>query len=166
MVGYVVGLTDGEGCFEIPVNKRLNYKFGFQIRPEFRITVCDKGWDALEDIRKFLGFGKIYTNPASSSGRIPQVQYVVCAIDDLKKIRDFFKEHPPHVKRGQFEIWARAIEVEEERRNASDDKEEKEKFLKLADIREQLFNITRKTAKKRTYTYDMIEKEVKSRVRI
>lgn len=163
MAGYIVGLTDGEGCFEIPVNKRPNSKFGYQIRPEFRLTVCDKGFSALEDIRKFFGFGNIYVNPVPKGG-IPQVQYVVGAIDDLKKILDFFKKHPLKVKREQFEIWARAVEVDEKRRNAEDDKEEREKFLKLALIRENLFNITRKTAKKRKYTYGMIEKEVNSRI--
>ena len=59
---WLVGFTDGEGCFSISIFKNKSLKSGFQIFPEFVLTQGAKSLDSLEKVQKFFNCGKIYEN--------------------------------------------------------------------------------------------------------
>ena len=59
--GWFVGLTDGEGCFEIHKNARSNPCTHFQCR--FQINLRDDDKAILNEIRDTLDIGKIHDSP-------------------------------------------------------------------------------------------------------
>ncbi|MEK7103244.1 MAG: LAGLIDADG family homing endonuclease, partial [Patescibacteria group bacterium] len=61
-IGWIVGFTDGEGCFSISVIKNKTTSLGYQVFPEFVITQGAKSLAVLESIRDFFQCGNIYIN--------------------------------------------------------------------------------------------------------
>jgi hypothetical protein len=49
---WIVGFTDGEGCFSVSLIKNCTSKMGWQVFPEFVITQGKKSFLALEVIQK------------------------------------------------------------------------------------------------------------------
>ncbi len=127
---YVVGIIDGEGCFEILFGKNSMSKLGFYIRPEFRINLQDD--DLLRKIRDFLGVGGVYkvTKQGYSA-------FIVVAINDLEKLRKFLIKNPPLLKRKQFETWCKAVDTYRQMKTKNI-LEKKERFLELVKLREKL----------------------------
>ena len=59
---WVVGFSDGEGCFHISINKIPGMSLGWQVLPEFRIVQHEKDESVLYKIRDYFGFGNIKIN--------------------------------------------------------------------------------------------------------
>jgi len=128
---YIVGLVDGEGCFEI------SYVGITQIRPEFRIGMfAGKEEEHLEAVREFLRFGHVYTHLDQRRGKKFCV-FVCVSQEELMKAKEFFKRHPPLMKGKQFEVWSRAVDVY--RKTPS-----KERFIELARLREEIYPLINK----------------------
>ena len=51
---WIVGFTDGEGCFHVSINKISEMKLGWQVLPEFRIVQHEKNEEVLYKIKTFL----------------------------------------------------------------------------------------------------------------
>ena len=144
--GYIAGLADGEGCFEITVYKRRG---GFRIRPEFRLTLFNEGIEALHKIRRYFGFGRtyIYDTRWGTKGGI----YVVVGKSDQRKLKSFFGENPLIAKREAFKIWSKAVDVSEETKGSKNKEERRDKFIKLARLREDILKHV--AHKKRKYSF-------------
>ena len=83
---WIVGFTDGEGCFSVSIIKNSTTKSGWQIFPEFVITQGEKSLSALEMIQKHLGCGKIYVNRRKDNHKENLHRYCVRSIKELSEI--------------------------------------------------------------------------------
>ncbi len=94
-LGWIVGFTDGEGCFSVSFNKNKTTSSGWQIFPEFVITQGEKSLSILEKIQRFFKCGKIFINRRKDNHKENLYRYCVRSISDLSlKIIPFFKANP------------------------------------------------------------------------
>ena len=91
---WVVGFTDGEGCFSVGVFKNESMKFGCQIFPEFVITQGAKSLKTIEEVQKFFDCGKIYENKRYDNHRESLYRYCIRNKTDLlEKVIPFFEKN-------------------------------------------------------------------------
>ena len=108
---WITGFTDGEGCFSIAVIKNATTRFGKQIFPEFVVTQGAKSLEALEEIKKFFGCGKIFVNKRYDNHHEHLYRYCVRSIPDLQyKIVPFFERFALHTyKQNDFVIFKKVV---------------------------------------------------------
>ncbi len=111
--GWIVGFTDGEGCFSVSIFKNRTTKSGFQVMPEFVITQGQKSLSSLELVKNFFGCGAIYVNRRHDNHTENIYRYCVRSIKDLQeKIIPFFKENQLRTsKKEDFNLFCRAVEM-------------------------------------------------------
>src|SRR3989344_4254492 len=89
---WMVGFTDGEGCFSVSLLKNRTSKNGWQVFPEFVITQGKKSLPALEIFKKYFKCGKIFVNKRYDNHNENLYRFCVRSLNDLsKKIIPFFK---------------------------------------------------------------------------
>jgi len=162
----ILGFVEGEGCFSIMIQKHIDRKprttnharfklkkhsLPFHVVPNFRIVVCSKDQQILEEIKDTFGFGAIYTqertqyNPNHNSVS----QYYTKNFAEAFKIRAFFKDLQFLTTKGQdFQLWSKCLEIIEKKQHLT-----KEGLLKICQIRDQMN--TRKN--KNTRTFEMVK---------
>ena len=92
---YVVGLTDGEGCFYVNVGRSLRYKSGFVVQLHFHIKMQEKDRFLLEKIKNTLDCGAVYFQKEQRANHTQCYRYTVSAKRDiLSKVIPFFKKYP------------------------------------------------------------------------
>jgi len=85
---YIVGLTEGEGCFLICLRK------DFRIDLRFFISQAEGNRRLLEEVRQFFGVGSVYQKSSRDRGRLPAWVFEVAKRDDIYKvIIPFFKRN-------------------------------------------------------------------------
>ena len=111
IVDWIVGFTDGEGCFSVSIIKNSTTKSGWQIFPEFVITQGAKSESVLKDIQKFFKCGKIYVNQRHDNHKENLCRYCVRSIHEISEIIiPFFKENPlMTAKRYDFAKFVKVI---------------------------------------------------------
>ena len=112
MRGWIVGFTDGEGCFSVSMFRNTTTKFGWQVFPEFVITQGKKSLPALEIFRSYFDCGKIYENARYDNHKEYLYRYCVRSIEDLRgKIIPFFQKNRLYTaKQNDFEIFTDIVE--------------------------------------------------------
>ncbi len=113
---YIVGLSDGEGCFYILLTERNRIKnpnAHIMAKSHFYIKLREDDLPVLEEIRDFLGFGFIYYQKEKRKNHQPCYRYEVNSNVDKLKLIDFFKKYPLHSpkKRRDFEIFSQVSEM-------------------------------------------------------
>jgi hypothetical protein len=123
LVGWIVGFTDGEGCFSVGFIKqtdrkeknrtRRGYKTGYQPFHEFAITQGESSLKVLKDIRTYFGVGNIYINNRYDNHTENLYRYVVRKRDDLNKIIiPFFQENKLRTaKRKSFDKFVKCVDL-------------------------------------------------------
>ena len=107
---WIVGFTDGEGCFHISINKIPEMSLGWQVLPEFRIVQHEKDELALHKIKEYFGFGDVRVNRTDFHGT--RKEFRVRGLENLNKIVEFFlKNSLMTSKRKDFEIFSEVIEL-------------------------------------------------------
>lgn len=108
---YIVGFTDGEGCFSISIFKNSTTKLGYQVFPEFVLTQGAKSAALLQDVQSFFDCGNIYENRRSDNHRENLHRYCVRSLKDLQgKIIPFFEQYQLKTnKRFDFEAFCLAV---------------------------------------------------------
>src|SRR3989344_6067777 len=92
---YVVGLTDGEGCFFVNTWKSPSYKTGYSIQLHFHIKMQEKDKPLLEKIKNTLGCGQVYFQKEVRLNHCQCYRYSVYSYRDiLGHIVPFFQKHP------------------------------------------------------------------------
>lgn len=109
--GWIVGFTDGEGCFSVSIIKNSTTKTGWQIFPEFVITQGEKSISALKYIQRYFGCGNIYVNRRKDNHKENLYRYCVRSMDDLSRfIIPFFQKNKLQTaKQLDLEKFARII---------------------------------------------------------
>ena len=110
---WIVGFSDGEGCFSVSFVKNATVKFGYQIFAEFVLTQGVKSLSVLSKIREFFQVGKIYENRRNDNHRENIYRFCVRSISELDAvIVPFFQKFPLKTAKSQdFEIFARIVEM-------------------------------------------------------
>ena len=111
--GWIVGFTDGEGCFSISMFRNATTKFGWQVFPEFVITQGMKSLSALKSFQSFFGCGRVFVNKRYDNHHEHLYRYCVRSVKDLHEIViPFFQKHPLHTaKQKDFLLFAEIVEM-------------------------------------------------------
>lgn len=113
---YVVGLSDGEGCFYVNLAERdrtKNPRAHVAARSHFYIKLRADDLPILKEVRRFLGFGHIYFQKENRRNHSACYRFEVSSSKDKLKLINFFQEHPlisPKKKR-DFKIFSRVSKM-------------------------------------------------------
>ncbi len=113
---YIVGLTDGEGCFYVLVKPPFNRQGGAMVQLSFLIKVQAQDKEMLEKVRDALGCGAVYYQHETRTNHAQCYRYTVNSHRDvLGTIIPFFKAHQlqGNSKQKNFELFceiAKAVE--------------------------------------------------------
>ncbi|PIS21586.1 hypothetical protein COT51_02005 [candidate division WWE3 bacterium CG08_land_8_20_14_0_20_41_15] len=110
---YIVGFTDGEGCFAILLSKHKTKKARIDANLCYEIELRADDRPVLELIQKRLDCGRIVVLNYERYGWKPHVKYVVKKQSDIfNKVIPFFKRFPLKGKKGKdFELFCRAADI-------------------------------------------------------
>ena len=110
---WIVGFTDGEGCFHIGMSKNDKMKTGVQILPEFVITQHEKSIHVLYALKTFFGCGVVRLNNQHKDGKI--FCYRVRKFEHLKNIivPFFLKNSLKTCKNVMFKKFRRVVQMME-----------------------------------------------------
>ncbi len=107
---YIVGLTDGEGCFYVNVWKSSSYRAGSGVQMHFHIKMQEKDRALLEKVRNTLGCGAVYFQKEQRQNHSQCYRYTVSSQRDIfNKIIPFFQQNSleSSTKRKSFNIFCR-----------------------------------------------------------
>ncbi len=106
-IHYLLGFTDGEGCFCIAIKKQKSAKVRWVLDPIFHITQHKRSKKLLYDFQKFLDCGTV----VKKYGQEDTMMFVVQTRKELvEKLIPFFRKNKLIVKRKSFEIFAEVVE--------------------------------------------------------
>lgn len=100
---WVVGFTDGEGCFQVSINKHPEMAVGYQVLPEFVIVQHERDVQVLYALKRFFGCGVVRKN--NGDRWCLRIRKLSC----LQKVCEFFTEHPLKTKKNVEFIRFRRI---------------------------------------------------------
>ena len=129
---YLVGLTDGEGCFYVNVRPPSVKRFSFRVETHFYIKLKEDELSLLREVRESFGCGVIYYQKEKRKNHSPCYRFEINNRQDLiKNLIPFFKKHPLHSsKRKSFEIFCKILDLIEKKEHFSEDGLEKIRKLK------------------------------------
>jgi len=106
---WIVGFTDGEGCFCISINRNKTTKLGWQVMPEFVLTQGEKSLFSLKIVKQYFQCGRIFINRRYDNHKDNLFRYCVRSLKDLEtKIIPFFRENPLKTdKRLSFQLFSK-----------------------------------------------------------
>ena len=111
---YVVGLTDGEGCFYVLVKPPYNQKGGAIVQLSFLIKVKEEDKIILDKVRDALNCGAVYFQKEKRINHSQCYRYTVNSHRDIfEKIIPFFNKYPLQSvsKQNNFLIFCRIAEL-------------------------------------------------------
>jgi len=110
---WILGFTDGEGCFSVSFIKNKTTKTGWQIFPEFVITQGAKSLPALKIIKEYFGCGRLFINKRYDNHREHLYRYCVRSLKDLEQtIIPFFKRNSLKThKSNDFRIFSKIVKI-------------------------------------------------------
>jgi len=83
---WILGFTDGEGCFSVSIIKNKTSKHGWQVFPEYVITQGKKSLAAVEIIKNYFNCGNIFVNKRYDNHREHIYRYCVRSIKEINEI--------------------------------------------------------------------------------
>jgi hypothetical protein len=95
---WIVGFTDGEGCFNIDVHLNPRTKWGIQIQPEFIIVQNEVDEQILYDLKTQFGCGSVSVNRKDATG-VRKMWRVKNLTDCNEKLLPFFEKHKLRTKK-------------------------------------------------------------------
>ena len=105
---YVVGLTDGEGCFYALIKSPFNNHGGAIVQLQFFIKVQARDRPVLDKVRQRIGCGAVYFQAETRANHAQCYRYTVNSHRDIVGvIIPFFRAHPLQSpsKKKSFEIF-------------------------------------------------------------
>ncbi len=110
---WIVGFTDGEGCFSVSLFRNKTTALGWQVFPEFVITQGRKSLPVLTHIQNRFGCGNIYENKRYDNHTEHLYRYCVRSLHDLNHVViPFFEKHELRTaKRNDFLLFAEIVSM-------------------------------------------------------
>jgi hypothetical protein len=91
---YIVGLTDGEGCFHVNLGKYSAYTSGIRVQMHFHLKMQEKDCQLLEKLKNTLKCGAVYFQKEKRPNHCQCYRYTVSSQKDIfGKIIPFFLKH-------------------------------------------------------------------------
>ena len=89
---WIVGFVDGEGCFQISINKNETMTLGYQVLPEFTVVQHEKDVKVLHALKAYFRCGVVRVNrkDKTSTRMAYRVRNVTHLLDIISP---FFLEH-------------------------------------------------------------------------
>ena len=107
---WIVGFTDGEGCFHVSINRIAGMSLGWQVLPEFRIVQHEKDESVLYKIKNYFNFGYVKINRTDAHGT--RKEFRVRGMNNLNKLIEFFNKYPLSTsKANDFKIFSEIIQL-------------------------------------------------------
>jgi len=116
---YIVGLTDGEGCFYIGVRCPKGAHKTVRVEPHFYIKLRGDDLPLLEEVKQFFGCGAIYYQNEKRQNHSACYRFEINALRDLKvKLIPFFEKYPLHSKKQkEFDIFKSIFKLIEQKKH-------------------------------------------------
>jgi LAGLIDADG endonuclease len=108
---WIVGFTDGEGCFNIDIHLNPRTKWGIQIQPEFTVVQNEIDEQVLYGLKSYFECGSITVNRKDHTGvrKMWRVKSIEHCHD---KILVFFEKHKLRTKKQiEFERFAEIVRL-------------------------------------------------------
>lgn len=114
---WIVGFTDGEGCFHVSITKVKDMKLGLRPIPEFVVVQHERNIQLLHALKRFFRCGIVKVNHGN------RYSFCVRNIQHLKeKILPFFEKHKLKTKKRQeFIIFRKIILAMNEKKHLTKD---------------------------------------------
>jgi hypothetical protein len=130
---YIVGLTDGEGCFYVNIWKSPAYKAGFGVQIHFHIKMQDRDRLLLEKVRNTMQCGAVYFQKENRRNHAQCYRYTANSQKDIfERIIPFFKQH--HLqspsKQESFRLFCSIAELVQKKEHLTSEGIEKIRILK------------------------------------
>ena len=130
---YVLGLTDGEGCFYVNFGEYAAYRSGVRVQLHFHIKLqaTDKG--LLEKVRNTFQCGNVYFQKEQRRNHTQCYRYTVSAQRDIfATIIPFFRKHQLQTasKKKSFEVFCKIADLVEARKHLTPEGVKKISLLK------------------------------------
>lgn len=109
---YIVGLTDGEGCFYVNVRDRNPGKWIPKIETHFYIKLKEEDKELLDKVEEFFGRGGVYYQKEKRANHSPCYRFEMNSQKDIQEIViPFFKKHPlkSNRKKKSFKAFSRIV---------------------------------------------------------
>ena len=123
-VDYIVGLTDGEGCFYVNVSSSNRYNAGARVELRFMIKLQARDREVLERVKETLGCGAVYFQKEVRRNHTQCFRYTVGSHGDiLTNVIPFFLRHPLQSpsKRASFLAFCRIAQLVEQKAHLTTD---------------------------------------------
>jgi hypothetical protein len=121
---WVVGFTDGEGCFYVGFLKHPEMSVGYQVLPEFRVVQHKRDIQVLYALKSFFKGGVVRQNHEE------RYELRIRKLESLKEVVAFFEKHPLKTKKKvDFERFAYIIRLMSEGRHLT-----KEGLMRIIDV--------------------------------
>lgn len=117
---YVVGLTDGEGCFYVNLRKCSRYKSGSVVQLHFHLKMQEVDKGVLFQIKDILGCGNVYFQHENRPNHAQCYRYTVASHQDiLNKIIPFFRQNPLRTfsKRKNFLLFCQIAQLVKDKKH-------------------------------------------------
>ncbi|MCX6714061.1 MAG: LAGLIDADG family homing endonuclease [Candidatus Vogelbacteria bacterium] len=117
---YVVGLTDGEGCFYVNLRKCSRYQSGSVVQLHFHLKMQEADKEVLYQVKNVLGCGNVYFQHENRPNHAQCYRYTVASHRDiLDKIIPFFGRHQLHTfsKRKNFLLFCKIAKIVESKKH-------------------------------------------------
>lgn len=111
---YIVGLTDGEGCFYVNLWKSASYRAGAGVQLQFHIKLNERDRELLENVCNTLNCRAVYYQKETRANHTQCFRYTVNSHRDIVGvIIPFFQQHPLQSasKRSSFEIFCKIAQL-------------------------------------------------------
>lgn len=111
---YIVGLTDGEGCFYVNLSKSSAYRQGWRVQLHFHLKLQEVDQELLQKVCTTLKCGGVYFQKEQRKNHTQCYRYTVSAWRDIdEKIIPFFKKHQleTNSKRKSFEAFCNIADL-------------------------------------------------------
>lgn len=110
---WIVGFTDGEGCFSVSIFKNKTSRLEWQVMPEFVITQSATSLSSLRIVQKFFDCGRIFINKRYDNHKKHIYRYCVRNRQDINQtIVPFFMQHRlMTAKQHSFDIFCQAMQL-------------------------------------------------------
>ncbi len=134
-IGWIVGFTDGEGCFSVSIVRNKTSSLGWQVMPEFVVTQGESSLIALEKLKRFFDCGNIFINRRYDNHTENLYRFCIRSLKDLnEKVVPFFKEYSLQTaKQKQFEKFVEIMDIVKKKGHLNS-----EGVTKIAEIASQM----------------------------
>lgn len=130
---YVVGLTDGEGCFYVNIGKSSRYRSGYRMQMHFHLKMQERDRELLEKVKNTIGCGAVYFQKEQRANHCQCYRYTVSAERDIQEIViPFFRRYPLQSasKSASFEVFCSIAALVKEGKHLTTEGIEKIRELK------------------------------------